>query len=82
MNLAIHTRTTRPLDFRACLEHYAEAGVRGVGVWRDAIEDLGAREARRLLDDGGFGVPSLVRAGFFTDQTAAQIDDARRPECG
>lgn len=63
--LCVHTMTTRPLSLEQALEAYAEAGVRGVTVWREHIEPLGAEKAGKLLAASGLDVVSLCRGGFF-----------------
>ncbi|MER9216273.1 sugar phosphate isomerase/epimerase [Mesorhizobium sp. M0663] len=81
--VAINQATTRTQwDFRESVEGYARHGVRGVGVWRDAIENYGMGEAKRLLADNGMAVTGLNRAGPLVglDEAArrAALDDARR----
>ncbi|MEM1184219.1 MAG: sugar phosphate isomerase/epimerase family protein [Planctomycetota bacterium] len=62
---AIHTRTNLPWSLRECCERYAEAGLGGVSVWRDAYERIGIEEAARIVKGSGLRVPALVRGGFF-----------------
>ena len=45
----------------------AEAGVPGIGLWRDQVEAAGGTEvASRLVREAGLTVTSLCRGGFFT----------------
>ncbi|MER8949854.1 sugar phosphate isomerase/epimerase family protein [Mesorhizobium sp. M0809] len=81
--IAINQATTRAQwDFRESVEGYARHGVRGIGVWRDAIERCGMADAKRLLADNGMTVTGLNRAGPVVglDEGArrAALDDARR----
>jgi sugar phosphate isomerase/epimerase len=80
--LAIHTITTRPWDLPTAAEKYSQAGVRGVGVWRQWLDGRPLAESRSILDDHGLRAVSLVRGGFFPDPAAAgrqaAIDDTRR----
>lgn len=70
--LAVHTFTNKPWSLRECLEHYGRAGVRGVSVWRNVIEPIGADEAATLLDDSPLEVVSLVRGGFFPSKDSGK----------
>lgn len=80
--LCIHTMTTRPWPLAVAVRDYAEAGVKGISVWREHIEPVGETEAAAILGDSGLTVVSLCRGGFFAhvdplDRQAA-IDDNRR----
>jgi sugar phosphate isomerase/epimerase len=67
---AIHTQTTKPWSLAQCIEGYGRAGIRGISVWRDVIEPVGAEQAGKMLRDAGMQVPALVRGGFFVAQDA------------
>jgi sugar phosphate isomerase/epimerase len=62
---------------RAC----GRAGVRYVGVRREAFEKYAPREVANLLAENGIGPSSLCRAGFVTSadpaRRAAALDEAR-----
>ena len=79
--LAVHTITTKPWSLREALEGYAAAGVRGITLWRDAIEGAGTDEAARMLADSPLEVVGLARGGFFPAGTESErqaaIDDNR-----
>jgi sugar phosphate isomerase/epimerase len=62
---AIHTATNKPWSLRQCIEGYSGIGVKGISVWRNALEAVGARESGKMLRDAGMSVPALVRGGFF-----------------
>lgn len=68
--LAIHTQTNKPWSLRECLDGYCRAGVKGISVWRHALEPMGAKPAGRMLRDAGMRVPALVRGGFFVESDA------------
>jgi sugar phosphate isomerase/epimerase len=70
---AVHTMTNKPWSLRQCVDAYAAAGIRGISVWRNVIEPIGAKEAGRMLRTAGLHVPALVRGGFFV-----AADDAGR----
>lgn len=80
--LAIHTITTKPWGLREALDAYAGAGVAGITLWRDAVENAGLDEAVRMLGDSPVAVVGLARGGFFPAGTAAgraaALDDNRR----
>ncbi len=63
--LAVHTFTNKPWSLQQCIEGYSKEGIRGISVWRNVLEDIGAKEAARMLNDAGMQVPALVRGGFF-----------------
>lgn len=62
---AIHTITTKPWPFETAVEKYAQAGIRGVSVWKESISHLKPKAARALLDAHGLATVSMVRGGFF-----------------
>jgi sugar phosphate isomerase/epimerase len=80
--LAIHTMTNKPWSLRQCVDGYVRAGVKGISVWRNVIEPIGAAEAGRMLGDSGLKVCALVRGGFFAAAGAQDrqkaIDENRR----
>jgi len=80
--LCIHTMTTKPWSIEQVIEHYQKAGVRGISVWRNALEN---RNPATIGDDirmSGMVVVSLVRGGFLAGLTTAErqraIDDNKR----
>lgn len=64
-NLAIHTITTKPWSLEEALEAYSYYGIGGISIWQNAIEQLGARKAGKLIDSYSIEVVSYVRGGFF-----------------
>ena len=54
----------------------ADAGIRWFGPWRHKVAEVGAAEARRILDGHGLRVSSLCRGGFFL--AADEAEDNRR----
>ena len=63
--LCIHTITTRPWSLDDAIRHYSAAGVAGISVWRQAIENLDPAQAGRRIREAGMAVVSLVRGGFY-----------------
>ena len=80
--LAIHTMTTKPLRLDEAIKQYAKRGIRGISVWKEALEGFDTSTARNLITGHGLTVPALVRGGFFCAETKterlAKIDENRR----
>ncbi len=80
--LCVHTITTKPWPIETAAARYAAAGVKGITVWRDALEGRDIAKTGALLRDHGLSVVSLCRGGFFPAQTAdgrtKALDDNRR----
>lgn len=64
-NLCVHTITTKPLKFEVACSKYAALGIKGISIWRDAVEGLDHRMVRNTLNDNGLTPVSYVRGGFF-----------------
>lgn len=80
--LAVHTVTTKPWSLRECVGHFSAAGVQGITVWRDKLEEMPPAEAKALIADHGMKTVSLCRGGFFPADTEAGrqqgLDDNRK----
>ncbi|HEY7087680.1 MAG TPA: sugar phosphate isomerase/epimerase family protein [Tepidisphaeraceae bacterium] len=80
--LAIHTMTNKPWSLRQCIDAYSKAGVKGISVWRNVLEPMGAAAAGKMLRDAGMEVVALVRSGFFPaiepSKRPVALDDNRR----
>lgn len=74
--LSIHTMTTRPWPLDQALAKYSDAGVRGITVWRQALQPFGARLAAKMIAESGLTCTALCRGGFFTAKTSAARSDA------
>lgn len=72
--LCVHTITTKPWDISTAVERYAQAGVKGITVWRDALAGKDIRATAEMIRANGLEVVSLCRGGFFPHTTA----DGRR----
>ncbi len=79
--LCIHTITTKPWAIEVAIEKYAAAGVKGITIWRQWLEEKGPVEVGKMVRESGLEVVSLCRGGFFpaTDKAGRQaaIDDNR-----
>lgn len=80
--LCVHTLTTKPWDLRQCVENYNAAGIRGITIWRNVLENQNLKAAKQLLDDHNMEVVSIARGGFFpsveSGKRQAAIDDNLR----
>jgi len=63
--LCVHTLTTRPWNLEECVKNYAAAGIHGITIWRNVLENKNLADAKKLLDDYQMEVVSLARGGFF-----------------
>jgi sugar phosphate isomerase/epimerase len=63
--LCLHTITTKPWNIEEAARHYAAAGVKGITVWRDALEGRNIRKTGQMLRDHSLAIVSLCRGGFF-----------------
>ncbi|ACB76163.1 sugar phosphate isomerase/epimerase family protein [Opitutus terrae] len=80
--LCLHTITTKPWPIETAAARYAAAGVQGITVWRDALDDRDPVKVGAMLRDSGLEVVSLCRGGFFparlAEDRAKALDDNRR----
>ena len=80
--LCIHTITTKPWNIEEAAKKFSTAGVKGITVWRDALNGRDIKQTGSMLRDHDLTIVSLCRGGFFpaTDGNKRQvaIDDNRR----
>jgi len=69
--LCVHTITTRPWSVEEAADKYAEAGVSGITVWRQALDGRDTSSVGRSLRESGLSIVSLCRGGFFPAADAA-----------
>jgi sugar phosphate isomerase/epimerase len=59
-----------------------DAGIPGIGLWREPVADFGLAASAKLVAASGLRVSSLCRGGFFTHPAGpartAALDDNRR----
>lgn len=81
-NLCIHTITTKPWSIEEASTKYAAAGVKGITVWRQALEGRDVAATGNMLRGKGLSIVSLCRGGFFPGLDAKSrqvaIDENRR----
>ncbi len=79
--LSMNEMTTYRWSFDEDVQHYAAAGYRAVGVWRQKLADYGEEKGIELLADANLGVSSLLWAGGFTGSDGRthrdSVEDAR-----
>jgi sugar phosphate isomerase/epimerase len=63
--LCVHTITTKPWVIEQAIDHYCQSGVRGITVWRDALEGRSPSQIGELIAHAGLTLVSLCRGGFF-----------------
>jgi len=74
--LCIHTITTKPWPIETAAEKFAAAGVKGITVWRDALQGRDIAKTGQQLRSLGLSVVSLCRGGFFPSIDKAKRDAA------
>ena len=80
--LCIHTITTKPWSIEEAAKNFSGAGVKGITVWRDALEGRNIKQTGQMLRDHGLEIVSLCRGGFFPNIDVAKrnvaVDDNKR----
>lgn len=80
--LCVHTITTKPWSIEEAAKNYADNGVRGITVWRDALQGRDIRQTGQMLRDHDLSIVSLCRGGFFPNKEMAKrriaLDDNRK----
>lgn len=80
--LCIHTITTKPWNIEEAAKNFSAAGIKGITVWRDALEGRNIKATGKMLLDHDLTIVSLCRGGFFpsTDlkKRRLAIDDNRK----
>jgi len=80
--LALNTATTKRWTLEEAADGCARAGIPGIGLWRDRVQEVGSDKAASILSDRGLTVTGLCRGGFFTaaapGERRAALEDNRR----
>src|ERR1051325_5873864 len=80
--LCIHTITTKPWKIEEAAKNFAAAGVKGITVWRDALDGRNIKETGKMLREYDLNIVSLCRGGFFPHEDISKrnqaIDDNRK----
>ncbi len=80
--LCIHTITTKPWQIEEAARNFSAVGVKGITVWRDALEGRNIKQTGKMLRDHDLTIVSLCRGGFFPAKDLSKrklaIDDNRK----
>ena len=80
--LCVHSITTKPWKIEEAAKNFSAAGVKGVTVWRDALEGRNIKQTGKMLREQDLAVVSLCRGGFFAHKDFGKrksaIDENRR----
>lgn len=71
--LCLHTITTKPWSIEEAAKNYAAKGIKGITVWRDALNGRNIKQTGQMLRDHDLTIVSLCRGGFF-----ASINSTKR----
>lgn len=74
--LSMNEMTTYRWSFEQDVAHYAAAGIRGIGVWREKLADFGEDKGIELLTDSGLEVSNLLWAGGFTGSDGRTLEES------
>jgi sugar phosphate isomerase/epimerase len=64
--LSLNQATIRHADLARALRVTRDAGIAGIGLWREPVAEVGLATAAAMVADSGLRVSSLCRGGFFT----------------
>ncbi len=80
--LCIHTITTKPWKIEEAAKNFSAAGVKGITVWRDALEGRNNKQTGKMLREHDLTIVSLCRGGFFPHKDLSKrkqaINDNRK----
>ena len=63
--LSVHTLTTKPWNLKQCAENYSTAGIQGITIWRNVLENQNLQTCKQILNDHNMQVTGVARGGFF-----------------
>lgn len=63
--LCVHTITTKPWSIEEAIDKFSRAGVSGISVWRDTLDDHNISTVGDQIRAAGLNIVSTVRGGFF-----------------
>lgn len=80
--LCIHSITTKPWKIEEAAKHYSAASVKGITVWRDALDGRNIKQTGKMLREHDLTIVSLCRGGFFPHKDLSKrtqaIDDNKK----
>jgi sugar phosphate isomerase/epimerase len=80
--LCIHTITTKSWKIEEAAKNFSAAGIKGITVWRDALEGKNIKQIAKILRGHDLKIVSLCRGGFFPSKDSSKrkmaIDDNKK----
>ncbi|GAB2539784.1 sugar phosphate isomerase/epimerase family protein [Gracilibacillus alcaliphilus] len=80
--LSLNQITTDQWNLQQAVEGCLRNNIGWIAVWRHKIEEIGLKQAKKLIHDSGLQVSSICRGGMFPAATAKErslrIDDNKR----
>ena len=80
--LCIHTITTKPWAIEQAAKKFSEIGVKGITIWRDALDGRNIKHTGDMLRDHDLKIVSLCRGGFFPSKDLSKrktaVDDNKK----
>ena len=74
--LSINSITCADYSLQELINSCSNAGIQWISPWRELIDQTGARQAAKMLEDAGIRVSSLCRGGFFTSSAKSEREKA------
>ncbi|MFD5700135.1 sugar phosphate isomerase/epimerase family protein [Streptomyces lasiicapitis] len=71
-DFSINQMTVKQLPLPELVTACADLGIRGVGLWREPVQEYGVEAAAKLVRGAGLHVTTLCRGGFFTARDPAE----------
>jgi sugar phosphate isomerase/epimerase len=82
MKLSLNQATVKRLTLAEAVDGCVRAGIPGIGLWRDRVQEIGVEAAAKIIGASGLEVTSLCRGGFLTataaEERAAALADNRK----
>ena len=82
MKLSLNQATVKRLTLAEAVDGCVRAGIPGIGLWRDRVQEIGVEAAAKIVRASGLEVTSLCRGGFMTaasgGERAAALADNRQ----
>jgi sugar phosphate isomerase/epimerase len=82
VKLSLNQATVKRLSLAEAVDGCVRAGIPGIGLWRDRVQEIGIEAAAKIVRASGLEVTSLCRGGFLTsaspEERAAALADNRQ----
>jgi len=79
--LSLNTATIQKWDLRQAIEGCVRHGFGGISPWRDKLDEMGAKQAARLIRESGLAVSGLCRGGWYCGEAQLSqkiLDDNKK----